>query len=167
MCDDRPVVLKRYARESDAEFARIKLESAGITAFVFTNDFCGWRPELRFVNGVDVVVRKGDVTAALEVLEAEAHGLEELESTASTDPQGPEPESHAPAERNGVKKYEYKIHYLKLLTGTPKEQQILDALNRFGGEGWRLNRLYGEFSLRSFYSWNGGYDLLLEREISE
>ncbi len=66
-----------------------------------------------------------------------------------------------------MKKYEYKINYLKLETGKPKEEQLTDTLNQFGGEGWRLNRLYGEFSLRSLFSWKGGLNLLLEREISE
>lgn len=70
-----------------------------------------------------------------------------------------------------MKRYEYKVHYLKLETGKPNEEQILHALNRFGSEGWRLNRLYSEVSLRSitrgFTSWRGGFNLLLEREISE
>ncbi|MBN1589990.1 MAG: hypothetical protein JW888_10780 [Pirellulales bacterium] len=65
-----------------------------------------------------------------------------------------------------MKKYEYKIHYLTLKTGTSNEQQVLDALNQFGSDGWRLNRLYGEASLRSFASWKGGLNLLLEREIT-
>jgi hypothetical protein len=68
---------------------------------------------------------------------------------------------------NPMKKYEYKIHYLKLEAGKPNEQQFLEALNRFGREGWRLNRLYGEMSLRALSSWKGGLNLLLEREISE
>jgi len=42
-----------------------------------------------------------------------------------------------------MKKYEYKIHYLKLETGKPKIEQLTDTLNQFGGEGWRLNRHYG------------------------
>jgi hypothetical protein len=66
-----------------------------------------------------------------------------------------------------MKRYEYKVHYLKLEPGKPNEQQILEALNRCGSEGWRLNRLYGEMSLRSLASWKGGLNLLLEREISE
>jgi hypothetical protein len=65
-----------------------------------------------------------------------------------------------------MKKYEYKVHYLKLETGKPNEQQILEALNQFGSEGWRLNRLYGEMSLRALSSWKGGLNLLLEREIT-
>jgi len=64
-----------------------------------------------------------------------------------------------------MKRYEYKVHYLKLETGKSKEQQILVTLNQFGSEGWRLNRLYGEASLRSLASWKGGLNLLLEREI--
>jgi hypothetical protein len=71
------------------------------------------------------------------------------------------------AKETGMKKYEYKIHYLKMEAGKPNEQQILEALNRFGGEGWRLNRLYGETSLRARFSWRGGLNLLLEREITE
>ena len=65
---------------------------------------------------------------------------------------------------NGMKRYEYKVHYLKLETGKSNEQQVLDTLNQFGSEGWRLNRLYGEVSLRSLVSWKGGLNLLLERE---
>ena len=66
-----------------------------------------------------------------------------------------------------MKKYEYKVHYLKLEAGKPNEQQILDTVNRFGREGWRLNRLYGESSLRTLVSWKGGLNLLLERETAE
>ena len=66
-----------------------------------------------------------------------------------------------------MKTYEYKIHYQKLETGTPNEQQLVGTLNRFGSDGWRLNRLYGEVSLRSLSSWKGGFNLLLEREITD
>ena len=63
-----------------------------------------------------------------------------------------------------MKSYEYKIHYLKLETGTPNEQQLLDALNQAGREGWRLNRLYGEVSLRTLVSWKGGLNFLAAGE---
>ncbi len=66
-----------------------------------------------------------------------------------------------------MKRYEYRIEFLKLVTGKSKEEQILDALNAFGKDGWRLNRLYGEVSLRTMTSWKGGINLLLEREIEE
>jgi len=65
-----------------------------------------------------------------------------------------------------MKRYEYRIHYLKLETGKPNEEQLLQTLNRFGEEGWRLNRLSVEVSLRSLASWKGGLNLLLEREIA-
>ena len=63
--------------------------------------------------------------------------------------------------------YEYKIHYLQLEVMRGNEDQLIDALNEFGKEGWRLNRLYGEASLRSITSWKGGLNLLLERETHE
>lgn len=64
-------------------------------------------------------------------------------------------------------KYEYRIHYLKLEAGRDNEEQLVAALNSFGKDGWRLNRLYGEASLRSITSWKGGLNLLLEREAGE
>ena len=66
-----------------------------------------------------------------------------------------------------MKKYEYKSHYLKLETGKPNKQQVLEALNKFGSEGWRLNRLTGEMGLKSLFSLKGGINLLLERELIE
>ena len=62
-----------------------------------------------------------------------------------------------------TKQYEYKIHYLQLQAGTPNEDQLLEALNAFGKEGWRLNRL--SRTLRPLASWKGGINLLLEREV--
>lgn len=63
--------------------------------------------------------------------------------------------------------YEYRIEFLKLETGRSNEEQILEALNSFGKEGWRLNRLSGEVSLRSLASWKGGLNLLLEKAIED
>lgn len=62
------------------------------------------------------------------------------------------------------KTYEYKIHYLALEAMRDNEEQLLEALNSFGRDGWRLSRLYGEISLRSIMSWKGGLNFLLERE---
>jgi len=62
-----------------------------------------------------------------------------------------------------MKKYEYKLHYLQLMNDKSKEVQVLDALNRFGEEGWRLNRMYSEVSFRSLMTWRGGLNLILER----
>lgn len=66
-----------------------------------------------------------------------------------------------------MKRYEYRIEFLKLTTGKPNEEQILDALNAFGKEGWRLNRMYGEVSLRTMASWKGGINFLLEHGVEE
>ena len=71
--------------------------------------------------------------------------------------------SNRPAGETNVKQYEYKVHYLKLENGKSREDQLLEVLNRFGAEGWRLNRMYGEVSLRSITSWKGGVNLILER----
>jgi len=65
-----------------------------------------------------------------------------------------------------MKRYEYQVHYLKLKVGKRREDQLLEALNRFGQEGWRLNRMYADFSLRNLVSMKGGVNLLLERELS-
>ncbi|HOC01831.1 MAG TPA: hypothetical protein PKM43_24160 [Verrucomicrobiota bacterium] len=66
-----------------------------------------------------------------------------------------------------MERYEYRVEFLKLVTGKKNEEQILDALNAFGNDGWRLDRLYGEVSLRTMASWKGGFNLLLEREIED
>ena len=65
------------------------------------------------------------------------------------------------------KQYEFKTHYLQLEVGRDNEEHLLEVLNAFGKEGWRLNRMYGEVSLRSITSWKGGLNFLLEREIDE
>ena len=63
--------------------------------------------------------------------------------------------------------YEYRIEYLKLEKGRKNSEQMLEAMNTFGREGWRFIRLYGEVSLRNLTSWKGGFNLLLERAIEE
>jgi hypothetical protein len=65
-----------------------------------------------------------------------------------------------------MKRYEYTIHYMALIGGKSKEQQVLEALNHFGEEGWRLNRMYGDIRLRSLLNWRGGLNLILEREAT-
>ncbi len=66
-----------------------------------------------------------------------------------------------------MKRYEYKVEHLQLQSGKSSERQVLDALNEFGKDGWRLNRMYGEVSLRNLLSWKGGLEFLLEREVGE
>jgi len=65
-----------------------------------------------------------------------------------------------------MRQYEYRIHHVKLAAQPPADQQLVEILNQFGAEGWRLNRLYGEASVRSLSSWKGGVNLLLEREAT-
>ena len=64
-----------------------------------------------------------------------------------------------------MKRFEYKIEYLKFEVGRDNEEQILEFLNLFGQDGWRMIRQYGEISMRSITSWKGGHNFLLEREI--
>ena len=66
-----------------------------------------------------------------------------------------------------MKRYEYRIEPLTFSLGMSNKDQILEALNRFGQEGWRLNRT--ERGLLGFpaLSWKGGIMLLLEREIAD
>ena len=72
-----------------------------------------------------------------------------------------------------MKKYEYKSYYLKFETGKPRKQHILDALNDFGNDGWRLNRLTGEFGIKSNhlgimgFSAGGYVTLATPQEIEE
>ena len=65
-----------------------------------------------------------------------------------------------------MKQYEYKIEYVAFKGEGSKEGQLLDALNDFGREGWRMNRMFADFSLKTFTSWKGGINLMLERETS-
>jgi hypothetical protein len=63
-----------------------------------------------------------------------------------------------------MKRYEYRLEYLKF-TARKRQEQLLEALNNFGKEGWRLNRMWGEVSLKSLRSLGGGVNLMLEREV--
>ncbi len=66
-----------------------------------------------------------------------------------------------------MKKYEYRLEYLKFVLGKENEDQFLEALNRYGSEGWRLNQLHRGLSQGAPFSWKGGIYLLLEREIED
>ena len=66
-----------------------------------------------------------------------------------------------------MKQYEYKHEYVKFEAGSTREEQILDAANKHGRDGWRLNRLSIEASFRTLVSFRGGINLMLERETAE
>jgi len=65
-------------------------------------------------------------------------------------------------------RYEYKVHYIRFDGPLrDRERRLLDELNIVGQEGWRLNRLYPDFKLRTMLSWGGGLNMLLERQIPD
>ncbi len=66
-----------------------------------------------------------------------------------------------------MKRFEYRVEPLVFTLGGSKKDQTLEALNRYGQEGWRLNRIEGGLLGRPQLSWGGGVMLLLEREIAE
>jgi hypothetical protein len=63
-----------------------------------------------------------------------------------------------------MKRYEYRLEYIKF-TARRRQEQLLEAVNKFGKDGWRLNRIWGEVSLKSLRSLGGGVNLMLEREV--
>lgn len=63
--------------------------------------------------------------------------------------------------------YEYRMHYVRFDGPLrDREKRLVDELNVVAKEGWRLNRLYPDFKLRTFTSWGGEVNMLLERDIS-
>jgi len=66
-----------------------------------------------------------------------------------------------------MKRYEYRIEPLVFTMGGTMKEQLLEALNRYGREGWRLNHVAGTAFSRPRFSWKGGITLVLEREINE
>ena len=65
-----------------------------------------------------------------------------------------------------MKRYEYRIEPLVFSFGSSKKEQMLEALSRYGREGWRLNRLEGGLLGIPALSWKGAVMLILEREIA-
>ena len=65
-----------------------------------------------------------------------------------------------------MKRYEYRIEPLTFSRGSTTKDQMLEALNRFGQEGWRLNRTESRLFGLPPFSWKGSINLLLEREIA-
>jgi hypothetical protein len=71
-----PTVARIYPTEMEAELGRVALDAEGIASFVATNDAAGM---LRYVQGVQLVVRSDELEAAREIL-------------AALDAQAPEPD---------------------------------------------------------------------------
>jgi hypothetical protein len=65
------VTIHSFGNEVEAEFAKAKLESAGIESFLSGDDCGGMRPALSFVNGIKLIVRAEDSAQANEILSQE------------------------------------------------------------------------------------------------
>jgi hypothetical protein len=68
MTDDI-VLVDSYTSESEAQIFKGVLESAGITAEVYSDDLGGWYPNLQSSQGVRLMVRRDDLERAREVLD--------------------------------------------------------------------------------------------------
>jgi hypothetical protein len=62
------VVAATYNSTTEAEMARERLESAGITAVVHSDNAGGMYPQLDLVDGVAVLVDPADLEAAKDIL---------------------------------------------------------------------------------------------------
>jgi hypothetical protein len=69
---ERMVVIRSYANEFDAEFARVELEAGGIPVRLLSDGLSGVHPHLQFARGIRVAVPESEVEAALELLDAPA-----------------------------------------------------------------------------------------------
>jgi Putative prokaryotic signal transducing protein len=65
------ITIHSFDNQIEAEFAKTKLESAGIQCFLSGDDCGGMRPALTFVNGIKLIVRADDATRATEILSEE------------------------------------------------------------------------------------------------
>lgn len=62
-----PAVARIYSTEIEAELGRMALDAEGIASFVASNDAAGI---LRYVQGVQLVVRSDELETAREILAA-------------------------------------------------------------------------------------------------
>ena len=64
------VVIRSFANEFDAEFARVELEAAGIPVQLLSDGLSGVHPHLQFARGIRLAVPESEAEAALELLDA-------------------------------------------------------------------------------------------------
>ena len=62
------VTIRAYDSQIAAEFAKARLESAGIICILRGDGCGGMRPSLSFVNGICVIVRADEADRAAEIL---------------------------------------------------------------------------------------------------
>ena len=63
------ICVKTFNSRLEAEIARGNLEANGIDSMVSADDFGGIRPELAFVQGVRLLIKKENEERALEILD--------------------------------------------------------------------------------------------------
>jgi hypothetical protein len=71
MSDTRLVVVRTFPDRIDAELAHSALEAAGIESMIRADDAGGLRPAMAFSNGIALLVRAEQASAAAEVLAAD------------------------------------------------------------------------------------------------
>jgi hypothetical protein len=72
MSDADLVVVHTFGTRQEADVALSALSAAGIEAMARSDDSGGLRPHMAFVNGVEIVVRAEDESAARDVLDLPA-----------------------------------------------------------------------------------------------
>lgn len=65
---DKMIVIKIFGSETEAEIAKARLESEGITAIITKDDGGGMLPPLRQTLGVKLLVNKNDENNAKNIL---------------------------------------------------------------------------------------------------
>jgi hypothetical protein len=71
MSDTNLVVVRTFADRIEAELAQSALKASGIESMIRADDAGGMRPAMGFSNGVALLVRVEQATAADEVLSAD------------------------------------------------------------------------------------------------
>jgi hypothetical protein len=72
MSDSELVIVRTFHDRIEADLAQSALEAAGIESMIRGDDAGGTQPGLWASEGVDVLVREEDATAAREILEGES-----------------------------------------------------------------------------------------------
>ena len=67
---DRPVLIKSFSNEAEADMAQQMLQQAGVRGFVLKDDAGGMEPHLQLTGGVRLFVGSGDADRAREILES-------------------------------------------------------------------------------------------------
>jgi len=66
------VVVGRFNSRFEADVAKSALDAAGLESMIRSDDAAGMRPPLSLTNGVELIVRAEDATAAREILQLPA-----------------------------------------------------------------------------------------------